>query len=139
MELKLFQLESDSDDLYYGIELQESNNIFRGHLFYFMRIPSIRAYMEPVIEKTPSKDKKDEIKQDVFSQIRELLIELSPEFNYISVQNFTTISVEEFNPTGFYKEDYQKVRNAIKSDELRDKLMELADNSPSIGKADITR
>ena len=124
---------------YYGIDLQKLNNLFRGRYFCFIQVPSISDYIEPVIEKIPSnvKDNKDEIKQDIFIQIRKLLIDLSPEFNSISVQDFTAISVEEFNPTGFYKEDYQKVSKLIESDKLKDKLMKLADDSPSLGKADL--
>ena len=145
MEPKLFQLKSELDlqnpiELcYYGIDLQKLNDLFRGRYFCFIQVPSIRYYIKPVIKKIPTKvpDNIVEIKQDVFIQIRKLLIDLSPEFNSISVQDFTAISVEEFNPTGFYKEDYQKVSKLIESDKLKDKLMKLADDSPSLGKADL--
>ena len=57
MEPKLFQLKSELDlrnaiELcYYGIDLQKLNNLFRGRCFYFIQVPSISDYIEPVIKK----------------------------------------------------------------------------------------
>ena len=145
MEPKLFQLKSELDlqnpiELcYYGIDLQKLNDLFRGRYFCFIQVPSISDYIEPVIKKIPTEvtDNIVEIKQDVFIQIRELLIDLKPEFDSISMEDFTAISVEEFNPTGFYKEDYQKVCELITYDELKKKLKELEGKAPSLGKADL--
>jgi len=110
---KLYQLKSDTIELYYGFEYSYHRSVH----FYFLHTPSLRKAQIALKPWECEKSDFKTVKKEAFTEFRKAVEPTIKQQLHLS--DFEEISIRGFNPTGFSQKDYQKVWNAIKSDELK--------------------